>query len=63
MTPPHDDEENIVTCPLCDGHGDLDKHAAVKRWRSGEFRENMREIESSLKTPSDEMFAHYSWKD
>jgi hypothetical protein len=60
---PLDEKGNTVTCPLCDGHGDIDKQAAVKRWRSGEFRENMREIETSITQPSDEMLVHHSWKD
>ncbi len=59
-----DKNGNTVSCPLCDGHGDIEKQAAVARWRSMEFREDMRKIESSVAKPSEEeTFAHYSYKD
>ena len=68
---------DIVTCPLCAGHGEINKHLAVVRLRSPQFREVVRDFEEdalmtkedpletrqTVNTASDHIVTHRSWKE
>ncbi len=69
--------QGIVTCPLCAGHGEINKHLAVVRLRSPQFREVIRDYEEdalmakedplethqTINTSSDHIVTHRSWKE
>jgi len=68
---------DIVSCPLCAGHGEINKHLAVIRSRSPEFRSILMDFEDdvltpkedpfethqAVNTPADHMITRRSWKE
>ncbi len=69
--------DDVVTCPLCSGDGHINKHMAVVRLRSPNFRELIHDFEDDFLTPkedpfekhqtdnteSDHLVTHRSWKE
>jgi hypothetical protein len=70
-------KSDIVTCPLCEGHGEVTKHLAVVMARSPKFRETLMdfeedalippedpfELKQTTNTPEDHMITRRSWKE
>lgn len=70
-------KSDIVTCPLCAGRGEINKHIAVVRARSPQFREDLENFEEdvlippndpfetkqTVNTPEDHMITRRSWKE
>ncbi len=71
------ENHDVVTCPLCAGTGEVNKHLAVVKLRSPQFREVVRgfeddvltakqdpfEVRDTVNTPEDHMVTHRSWKE
>ena len=47
---------DIVNCPLCSGRGEMNKHLAVVRARSPQFREALMDFEEDALTPQEDPF-------
>ncbi len=49
-------KHDLVSCPLCGGRGEINKHLAVVRARSPQFREILNDYEEDAMTPLDDPF-------
>lgn len=68
---------DVVICPLCAGTGEVNKHLAIVRLRSPQFRDVVREFEDdvlsakedpfevrqAVNTPENHTVTHRSWKE
>jgi hypothetical protein len=73
----HQAKSDIVTCPLCAGRGEVNKHMAVVQARSPNFREALMDFEEdslippedpfethqTVNTPQDHIINRRSWKE
>jgi hypothetical protein len=60
MAGKHSKKSEIVTCPLCSGRGEMNKHLAVVRSRSPQFKETLMDFEDDVLTPPEDPFETHS---